>query len=67
MGTTSIFTLDDEIIPPEPRDSTLSGASNILIQSSDACGPLHVIDHFLGELLDCPEVAQIAKLYFSSF
>lgn len=48
VGTTSIFTFDDEIIPPEPYDSTLSGASNILIQSVDACGPLKLVDHFLG-------------------
>lgn len=45
MGTTSIFTTEDEIIPPEPYDSTLAGATNILIQ--DACGPLKIVDHFL--------------------
>ena len=48
VGTTSIFTAFDEIIPPEPYDSTLNGASNILIQDSDACGPTKVVDHFLG-------------------
>ncbi|KZP33120.1 alpha/beta-hydrolase [Athelia psychrophila] len=44
VGTTSIFTNNDEVIPPEPYDSTLAGASNILIQ--DACGPLKIVDHF---------------------
>ncbi|KAF7974622.1 hypothetical protein HWV62_11600 [Athelia sp. TMB] len=48
VGTTSIFTTFDEIIPPEPYDSTLNGASNILIQDNDACGPAKVVDHFLG-------------------
>jgi len=47
VGTTSIFTSEDEIIPPEPLDSTLTGASNILIQSVDACSPTHINDHFL--------------------
>lgn len=53
VGTTSLFTAEDEVIPPEPEDSTLTGASNILIQSPDACGPLHVIDHFLGSYSIC--------------
>lgn len=48
VGTTSIFTLEDEIIAPEPQDSTLAGANNIAIQGLDVCGPLHVADHFLG-------------------
>lgn len=45
VGTTSIYTLEDEIIPPEPYSSTLAGASDILIQT--ACGPQHLADHFL--------------------
>lgn len=47
VPTTSIFTLTDEVIPPEPYSSTLPGASNILIQN--VC-LLHVVDHFLGKL-----------------
>lgn len=48
VGMTSIFSLEDEIIPLSPISSRLDGASNVLIQSPEICGPLHVVDHFLG-------------------
>ncbi|KEI41569.1 uncharacterized protein L969DRAFT_45754 [Mixia osmundae IAM 14324] len=48
VPTTAIATLEDEIVtpqtPPLPA-SFIPGATNILIQSPDACGPLHVVDH----------------------
>ncbi|OZC94693.1 lipase [Rhodococcus sp. 06-235-1A] len=42
-GYTSIFTRFDELIYPQPRASTLAGASNIAVQ--DVC-PLRPVEHF---------------------
>ncbi|MCJ0980233.1 lipase family protein [Rhodococcus sp. ARC_M12] len=42
-GYTSIYTQFDELIYPQPRASTLAGASNIAVQ--DIC-PLRPVEHF---------------------
>ncbi|THH13855.1 hypothetical protein EW146_g6420 [Bondarzewia mesenterica] len=81
VGTTSIFTAEDEIIPPEPFDSTLTGAANILIQDPSVCGLLHVVDHlgapydsgYFGLVLDALQHGGVAsptrfnKAYCSGF
>lgn len=40
---TSILTLTDELVTPQPRASSLAGARNVVIQ--DFCGYLRPIDH----------------------
>ncbi|KZP17512.1 alpha/beta-hydrolase [Athelia psychrophila] len=45
VPTTSIFSNKDLVIAPEPVDSTLNGASNILMQDLSACGIGYNVDH----------------------
>ncbi|KAF7971361.1 hypothetical protein HWV62_21394 [Athelia sp. TMB] len=45
VPTTSVFTNKDLVVPPEPAMSTITGASNILMQSQQACGLGYNVDH----------------------
>jgi hypothetical protein len=59
VGTTSIYTFEDESVNPEPYSSILAGASDISIQR--ACGPLHVTDH-LSSVLDALAHGWVARV-----
>ena len=59
VPTTSVFSNKDLVIPPEPEMSTIIGASNILMQSQQACGLGYNVDHLSGSYILLPSLSNI--------